>query len=552
MAQRTTRVIKDNTKPVNIIKKTPESWDTPPKGSPTGTCKVCGCTFEQVYIGEQNRYTSFKNCPLCRRKKVEEAAPADVVTLNYTPFAAQQLFHESKARYRVLCCGNRFGKDYCTTQEGVRIFAQLLNENRWIHNPSLTPSVYWWIIAPTERLAKNNWKELKKAFPKEWVVDVSDSTMVMQTIGDGVIEVRSSYDPESLVGVGLDLVTITEAARIADFKRAWANIRARLDSPGRGLQSEKPPGATYGWGKAIINSSPLGKNDFYELFCYGQKNHDSYMSLYESWQFTTWENPSQAEMRYMPIETRHGTITYEQSLIDDMGEMLYRQNYLAEFLDNTVNVFKNFTENCVEYMPKEWSKEQKQAYIKEWQEPIPYETYTIGYDPAKGGGDTPAVVVRENGTGRIKRVVAMDELEWKQQWAKISELSRYYNNAIVAFGQTGHTTLETNLSDYGLRLIPLNENGGSNKADLVTNMVVVCEQKAMRVLHDGSNEVQLLINQFKDYSAINKGASVSYRNVKQPHDDFVSACYFAFYDYGQKKDILPCVGLMSGLKIARR
>lgn len=258
-----------------------------------------------------------------------------------------------------------------------------------------------------------------------------------------------------------------------------------------------------------------------------------------------------AEIRYMPVETRHGTITYEQTLIDDMGELLYKQNYLAEFLENSINVFKNFTENCVEYMPKEWSKAEKETYIAAWRAPVLYETYTIGYDPAKGGGDTPAVIVRENSTGRIKRIFALDELGWREQWDKIAELSREYNNATVAFGQTGHTTLETNLSEYGLSLMPLNENGGTNKADLVTNMVVACERKAVKILHDGSNEVQLLINQFRDYSAITKGSTVSYKNVKQPHDDFVSAAYFAFYDYGTEKEVIPFVGLISGINLKR-
>ena len=45
-----------------------------------------------------------------------------------------------------------------------------------------------------------------------------------------IIEVHSAYDPESLVAVGLDLVTITEAARIADLEDVWSNIEGRLNS----------------------------------------------------------------------------------------------------------------------------------------------------------------------------------------------------------------------------------------------------------------------------------------------------------------------------------
>ena len=68
--------------------------------------------------------------------------------------------------------------------------------------------------------------------PREIIVDISKTTQTIETINGGIIEVHSAYDPESLVAVGLDLVTITEAARIADMEDVWSNIEARLNSPG--------------------------------------------------------------------------------------------------------------------------------------------------------------------------------------------------------------------------------------------------------------------------------------------------------------------------------
>lgn len=539
-------ILRKNDRMVSVLKKTPDSWDVPPKGKPTGKCAACGKEFNQDYVGEQNRYTSYKRCHYCRKKAVAENRPVEMAQLNYTPFAAQQIFHESKARFRILACGNRFGKDFCSIMEGIRIFAELLNENRYISHPELTPAVYWWIIAPTEKLAKQNWADLKKYFPREWVVDLSNSNFTMLTIGDGIIEVRSGYDPESLVGVGLDLVTITEAARIADLKKAWSNLRARLDSRGRGLAREKPPDAKFGWGKAIINSSPLGKNDFYDLFMQGRKDSDTYMDLFESWQFSAWENPSMAEMRYLPIQTKYGPITYEESLVADMGRRQYDQNYMACFLEDASAVFKNFEENCVEYMPLDWDPAKRAEYVSQWRTPQPFHSYLLGYDPAAGGGDTPALLVRETETGKIMRIYDMGSKGWDEQWDWIAKVSAEYRRAPVAFSRTGHETVESGLTKRGLSVIVWDERG-SGKTDMVINMETVVEGRRMRILHDGSPETATMIRQFKDYSAVRRGSAVTYGNNKEPHDDYVSAGYVVFFDGKKEEKRPPYVGVMCGI-----
>lgn len=142
----------------------------------------------------------------------------------------------------------------------------------------MAPSVLWWIVAPNERLAKQNWRDLKKQFPKSWIVACDNTNMVMETICGGVIEVRSAYDPEQLVGSGVDLCTVTEAARIKDLLVAVANIEARLNSPQRGLASDRK-GAMYGAGEMIINSTPLGKNGFYTVFCWEQRASELFFRL---------------------------------------------------------------------------------------------------------------------------------------------------------------------------------------------------------------------------------------------------------------------------------
>ena len=65
-------------------------------------------------------------------------------------------------------------------------FLEMENEERSI---DVNPPVLWWIIAPNMRLARQNWRDLKKLFPKELVYNISISNLTIETINGGIIEV---------------------------------------------------------------------------------------------------------------------------------------------------------------------------------------------------------------------------------------------------------------------------------------------------------------------------------------------------------------------------
>ena len=242
----------------NLIKDD-SVYDEPPTGEQFTVCSKCGETFEQVYSSSRNCYTSFRNCPACRQKisqKKEEKLNSKErevtrATLPFEPFEWQQEVMDAFETHRfvVIACGNRSGKDRLTIMTGIKFFIECLNENRAIENPDMVPPVLWWQLAPTEKMAKQNWRELKAYFPKQWVVACSDSNFQMETVGGGIIEVRSGYDAEALTGVGIDLITLTEAARFKDLELAWANLEARLNSPPDVEERKIEPDIDMGKGK---------------------------------------------------------------------------------------------------------------------------------------------------------------------------------------------------------------------------------------------------------------------------------------------------------------
>ena len=436
------------------------------------------------------------------------------------------------------------GKDFCANMIGIWYFVQCLNENRAVLKPEMAPSVLWWIIAPTEPMAKQNWRDLKKQFPKEWIVACSDSSMTMQTVGGGVIEVRSAYNPESLVGVGLDLVTITEAARIADLQVVWANIEARLGSPGRGLEKDRQ-GKAYGAGKAILNSTPIGKNFFYTMWKWGQTGSSEYSSAWISYQLPWTCNPANDELAKTIIHTKYGEMTYEEDMRRRLGDRLYRQNYLADFLAMDGTVFKDFEDKCVENVfNMGFGKEQREQYIKEWQTPVPYHSYRLGYDPATGSSsDTPAVVVRDMDTNRIVQIVDLYGKNYDQQWDEISYVSKRYNYAPCAWLRTGHTAVENQLAKRGVVEIPLDEQAGK-KANYIQSLERAIQNNDVHVLIDGTEVAQTLVLEMGDYTE----KDGKYSNDQQEHDDFVSACYAVYFDYSEATEKVYYCPLMGTVK----
>lgn len=507
-----------------------------------GICEICGKPFEQVWRPSkgkdgQGEYTHFKTCPQCR---MANANGCRKVEIPYTPHEAQQKIHESKARFKILQCGNRFGKDLGAIAEGVMKFLEMLNEERSI---DVNPPVLWWIVAPSLTYARQNWRDLRKLFPRELVTNLSISNFTIETINGGIIEVHSADDPESLVGVGLDIVTITEAARIKELDIVWANLRQRLDSPGRG------PGGK--GGIAIINSTPKGRNYFYKLCQMGDKNSSIYSPEYETFHFTTWDNPFMAAKRYTIIgkDAMGNDITFEESIKMSMTENRYKQDYLAEFIMEINSVFPHYDRVLVRPHDKNGNilrkDEEIAAFWAEWEKPDPFEVYTIGYDPASKGDGKPCVI--RDSKGKVVKIDMMARLDWEAQWDRLAVYSKLYNGATVNFGQTGlGEPISSQLTKRGTPNNPIPEQG-SNKAKLVENLALIIEQQWCQIPY--SREVE---NQLKDYVSIERnGRSTQYRNATDGgHDDIVSALYFAFADFQAPQITLPWVGVVSGVSKA--
>lgn len=467
-------------------------------------CEQCGSTFEQDWMPNRGFYTTYKRCTKCR---MNIARGKETAVIDYTPHEKQQVVHDSNARFKLMMCGARWGKDRCSIMEYIQKYAGMLSEER---PPSMVPAVHGWVVAPNFTLARQTWRELKAYFPQEWVVNYWETDKTIQTINDGVIEIRSADDPDMLVGVGLDIVLITEAARINRLEDVWANLETRLMSPGRG------PNGT--GGLALINSTPRGRNYFYTMYRWGQEDDPMYDPKWESWRFPSYTNT------YL---TEHD-IDFFNSLRKRYPDRVYKQEIEAIPLAEGNSVFPT-ADNCAVYEGPEDAQ--------------PHRTYTIGWDPARSA-DFSGVVIRNN-VGEAVKIYQWTGRPWSVQVDEIERLAREYNYAHVVIDATGiGDTLPEQLIKRGISAEgvfftnPLKEQ-------LVNHLAMLVEQESIKY---PNNEV--LVNELKDYQyfltqtgVIRYSASTSAR-----HDDIVTAMMLAFRDYNQPQHELPYIGLFGGVK----
>lgn len=188
-------------------------------------------------------------------------------SVGYRPHAAQLLYHNSPARFRLPNCGRRFGK---STMAGKDIEPKLFLHDKlfWIVGPTYDLGekefrVVWHDLIIGKKLGQD--KRIRKAYNKK------QGNMFIQFPWNTRIEVRSADHPENLVGDALDWVIMSEAAK--HNPDTWERfIRPAL--------ADKRGGADF-------PTTPEGYNWLYQLWMFGQ---DPDMVDYASWRFPSWAN----------------------------------------------------------------------------------------------------------------------------------------------------------------------------------------------------------------------------------------------------------------------
>lgn len=146
----------------------------------------------------------------------------------------------------------------------------------------MIPDSYIWIVGPTMDLAEKEFRVAWDIIVKKEMIPVrrkSERELFMQLSNGTHIECRSEENPDQLIGEGLDLIVLAEAARLKH--RTWDQYLRPALADRRGA--------------ALLTSTPRGFNWFFDFFNRGQKGHPDYEEGWESWQIPSRMNPLLSE-----------------------------------------------------------------------------------------------------------------------------------------------------------------------------------------------------------------------------------------------------------------
>ncbi|PJF21222.1 MAG: hypothetical protein CUN56_12205 [Phototrophicales bacterium] len=366
------------------------------------------------------------------------------------------------SRFSVLACGRRWGK---TRLGGLLCVYHALHGGR-----------VWW-VAPTYKVANIGWKLIERLSGNIPGTEkrLSERTIIYPTGGE--IGVRSADNPDSLRGEGLDYVVLDECAYIKED--AW--------------QSALRPALSDRQGGAMFISTPSGRNWFYRLYVKGVNAEGGY----RSWHFPTSDNPFIADEE---IEAAR----------ESLPERIFRQEYMAEFLDDAGGVFR---------------------YVRKRANATLQESATDGHDYVFGidwgqSTDYTVIAVLDATTGEFVFIDRFSGIDYNQQRGRISALySRFKPYSIFAEANAmGQPNIDALIRDG----LPVRAFTTTNKTKvaIVDSMALAFENGAVKIPDD-----ETAIMEFESYTYTVSQTGV--RRFSAPsglHDDIVMACCIAWYN----------------------
>lgn len=391
----------------------------------------------------------------------------------------QHRVRTSPARFKVLCTGRRWGK----TLLGSALCVET----------ALKGGRAWW-VAPSYQIARVGWmgaKDIARQLPEtiypatEKFIKEGEKTISFNSGGE--LRIRSADDPDSLRGVGLDYVVLDEAAFMKES--AWTeSLRPALSDR---------------LGKALIISTPKGRNWFYRVYQYALSGDDSQWAAF---QYPTTDNPFIADAE---VE-----IAYSQ-----LPEAVFRQEYLAEFVEDAGLVFRN-VRNCIR--PTDVTSPQEGH------------RYVAGVDWAQVT-DWTVIIVMDAITKQVVDIDRFNQISWAIQRGRLMGVcAKWGVEAVLAEENSiGSPNIEE-LQNAGLPVLGFTTTNQS-KAEIIQALMLAFEKVEIGIPND-----PILLSELESFEATRLPAgSWRYSAPDGMHDDTVIALALA---YRQSHDVYFPVG----------
>lgn len=366
-------------------------------------------------------------------------------------------------RFKVLCWGRRAGKT-------------LFSLNEIIKRGVKDPGVYWYITPNYKQAKQIAWRELKRLLKNDDLWKFNEVELKAEHPMGLVIELKGADNEDSLRGSRIKGAVLDECA----FKmkpNVWPEII-------------RPMLADFG-GWAVFISTPKGQNWFFDLY---QRGLDENEPNWKSWHYPTSVNSYIAQEEI------------EQAR-KDMSERLFRQEFLAQFLDDETGVFRGIRQCTVGELKSK---------------PTEGRIYYLGCDLAKHE-DFTVLLVMDSVTREVVDFDRFQEISWVEQKDKILRMAKKWNNAITIVDSTGvgdaiYDDLQNcNISVRGVKFTYQTKN------ILINKLVVAIEQRLITF-----PEIPVLIEELHQFEhSTTPEGRIKYSAPSGRHDDCVIALALA-------------------------
>ena len=234
------------------------------------------------------------------------------ITINYEPHEKQVPFHDSTAKYRLLCTGAGFGK---TAAGVVELLKECLKSR---------PGTWWAMAAPTYKVLTNvTIREFMKFCPRELIKNYNRSEQIITLVNDvSIIGVAGDRDDtiDRVRGLTLGGAYGDEIATSSEYMHEI--LVARIRDPGGSLRM---------W----YTTTPRGRNWLKRIF-EDKKMKDGHPirdpQNYEMFKGSTLDNP-------------HTPKEYKESMLNTYVGVFKKQEIYGEFVGFEGLVYMEFSRN---------------------------------------------------------------------------------------------------------------------------------------------------------------------------------------------------------------
>lgn len=418
------------------------------------------------------------------RRSQEPSLPSfDVLTITFPDL-----------RFVVGACGTKFGKTYGCS---IRIVKEAWN------NPN---TLNWW-VAPTYAQAENAYNAVKSLLPEGYYREQYSKMRITLLHPDGstrsVIEFKSGDDPASLRGFAVHFFIMDEAAQGMPEASFTSIMTTTTETQGRG----------------IIISTPNGKGWFYVVYQRGVKYYPDGTPRYSK--DDPDPHPEWFSVRMPTHANPYIKIAEVELKRRQMPAVIFQQEYLALFLNDESNVFRNIA-GC-----ERGSLERPRAG----------ELYVLAADLAKHK-DYTVIIVMNRKTKNVVYIERFNKISWPYQKSRIIQVAKDYNRAYVLVDSTGvGDAIYDDLLESGLKVEGYKLHSNEPKRILIEKLMLSVEQNRISwPKGDAKNPALLQLRkelEAFEYRTTARGTT-QYEAPQGQHDDCVIALGLANFVVDQE------------------